>query len=405
MRISNNIKYLLAYVTIASVFACKSDDSDISDYIYQLENETYPEIKHDRSQLDPNIPETGVATEDMVENVETRYTIQITFTDNDAIVTGNSSAARVEKDGAHIRIANTRSGIKYVLSGTSHNGSITIFGDKKFIMEFKDLSLINPYGPAINNQCKKTCFVVLADDTENRLEDGVDYPIEENGIQSKGAFFSEGQTIFSGNGKLDVYGHNKHGIACDDYVRIRKGADIYVNVYKHQNVSASGIKANDGIYLNGGIVNVEINSDGGKGINSEDSIKIYGGRLTVLTYGAPLIDTNTNDTTSSAGIKCNMAYVQYGGDVAIHSNGNGTKGLNSNGNIIINQGSLNVVTLGQNNISSPKGIKTDGDMTVSGGYICSYSKKASPLDVAGTLNYGAASFIQSETKKSVTIKF
>lgn len=100
-----------------------------------------------------------------------------------------------------------------------------------------------------------------------------------------------------------------------------------------------------------------------------------------------------------------MAYVQYGGDVAIHSNGNGTKGLNSNGNIIINQGSLNVVTLGQNNISSPKGIKTDGDMTVSGGYICSYSKKASPLDVAGTLNYGAASFIQSETKKSVTIKF
>ncbi len=403
---NNCFFYLTTFaLTLLTISACKSDDTDLRAYINELENPTYTEISIDRSSLDESLQKEDFDAGDMVENEDISYVVTLDFTENDVTVGGNTNAVMITKNGAHVRIVNTRQGVKFILSGTSSDGGLLIFSEKKYMIELAGLSLANPEGSVINNQGKKTCYVALADGSENRLEDGAGYSVESSGIQAKGAFFSEGQMIFSGSGKLDVYANNKHGIACDDYIRLRKGIDVYVKVNKHEGYSGSGIKANDGFYMNGGVVNMEIETDGGKGISCEDSVIVDGGRLIVLTSGSPMVDSAANDTTSCAGIKTDMALEIKGGSIYIKSSGEGGKGVNSTGDINVTAGSLNVVTLGNKGLSTPKGIKTDADMKVSGGYISSFSNKASPLEVIGTLDCGNGKYSLSNNRKTVTITF
>lgn len=397
---------LLALATVCMTLnACKSDDSDLSDYIYNLEHPQYANIELDRSALADDVTEGDFTEDDKVENVATAMTVTLNFTDDDVQVTGANAYTRITKDGAHVKVVCARKGLRLVLTGNSTDGGLQVFNDNKYIIELNGVSLTNPTGPAINNQGKKTCYVVVNDGTNNTLTDGTGYAVEENGIQYKGAVFSEGQLVFSGNGSLNVYGNNKHGIASDDYVRIRKGTDIYVNVAKHEGTSGSGIKANDGIYINGGIVNVEANADGGKGINCEDSVIVNSGRLIVITTGAPIIDTSINDTTSCAGIKSDMAFIQKGGDIALLSKGEGGKGINSTGNITVSGGTLNIVSLGEKGLATPKGIRGKGDMMVTGGYICSFSLRGTPIDTTGTTNYSNSKISYSNNNRTITIKF
>ncbi len=397
---------LLALATVCMTFnACKSDDSDLSEYIYNLEHPQYANISIDRSALTSNVTEGDFTDEDKVENVEVNTTIALNFSNDNVVVTGSGSGIRITKDGAHVKVVCAKKGLKLVLSGETADGGLQVFSEHKYVIEMAGVSITNTSGPAINNQGKKTCYVIVDDGTNNTLTDGTGYEVESNGIQYKGTFFSEGQLVFSGNGSLDVYGNNKHGIASDDYVRIRKGTNIYINIAKHEDVSGSGIKANDGVYINGGIVNIEANADGGKGINCEDSVIVNSGRLVVINTGSPVIDTSINDTTSCAGIKSDMAFVQKGGDIALLSNGEGGKGINSTGNILISSGTLNVVALGEKGIATPKGIRGKGNMTVTGGYICSFSLRGTPLDITGTSNFSNSKIAYSNNNRTITIQF
>lgn len=77
------------------------------------------------------------------------------------------------------------------------------------------MNIVNPSGAAINIQSGKRVFVVSPDGTENTLVVGSSYVLTD-GEDMKGCFFSEGQLIFSGGGKLRVTGNYKHGICSDD---------------------------------------------------------------------------------------------------------------------------------------------------------------------------------------------
>jgi len=397
---------LLALATTCMTLnACKSDDTDLSDYIYNLEHPQYATITLNRSALSEDVTEGDFTQDDMIENMSVTTTIALNFTDNDVEVTGRATGVRITKEGAHVKVVCAKKGLKLVLSGKTADGGLQVFSDNKYVIEMAGVSITNPNGSAINNQGKKTCYVVIDDDTNNTLVDGTGYAVEENGIQSKGTFFSEGQLVFSGYGSLDVYGNNKHGIASDDYIRIRKGTNIYINIAKHDGASGSGIKANDGVYINGGIVNIEANADGGKGINCEDSVIVNSGRLIVINTGAPTVDSTINDTTSCAGIKSDMTFIQKGGDIALLSKGEGGKGINTTGNIIVNGGTLTVVTLGEKGIATPKGIRSKSNMTVTGGYISSFSLRGTPLDITGTLDHGSGTMSYSNQNRTVTFQF
>lgn len=250
----------------------------------------------------------------------------------------------------------------YVVSGTTTNGSLTILGDKKYAVKLSGVSITNPDSAALNLLSGKRAFIILADGTTNTLADGT-------GGSQKGALYCKGKLLFNGSGALSVTGNSNNGIHSADYIAFSKGCNIYV-----KSTANHGIKANDGIYINGGILNVEVSAAAAKGINCESHIVVNGGRTTVINTGDGTYDTDDNEAKGGAGIKADSTLTVNGGELWLKSTGSGGKGINVDMEATFNGGSVYIVTTGgqyksNNDTSSPKGVKVDGNITISGGRI------------------------------------
>lgn len=88
-------------------------------------------------------------------------------------------------------------------------------------------------------------------------------------------------------------------------------------------------------------------------------------------------DADENDTSSAAGIKTDGNVIISGGTISIKSCGTGGKGINADGNLNVTGGETTVVTTGGKFVynaaldldSSPKGIKADGNITIDEGTV------------------------------------
>ena len=140
---------------------------------------------------------------DYVENTVWALTVRINFDGDSATVTGNPSTVMVEIDGAHVTVTSAAKRVRYILTGTTPDGSIKFYSERKFQVQLAGVDITNPHGAAINNQCGKSFYLVLNGGTENTLRDGTEYTMVEDEDQ-KAALFSEGQILVSGKGKLNV---------------------------------------------------------------------------------------------------------------------------------------------------------------------------------------------------------
>ena len=271
----------------------------------------------------------------------------------------------ISVNGGHITAnhASTK-GICYVLSGETSNGSFTVLGDKKYEVKLNGVSINNPDSAALNLLSGKRAYVVVADGTNNKLTDGTSSKNDH-----KGALYCKGKLLFNGSGTLEVYGNYNNGIHSADYIVFRKGNNIYA-----KSTANHGIKANDGIFINGGIINVETTAEAAKGINCESHIIVNGGRTTVITSGNGTYDTTDKEAKGAAGIKADSTFTMNAGVVKLKSSGSGGKGLKADCPSTINGGELYVITTGSQysgngDTASPKGIKVDDNLTINGGTI------------------------------------
>ena len=398
------IYYWLIVAVALSLGSCENDDTDFSSIIDSLtaEEETSGEddgdgseegeeeedepgsdakqIAFDYTALEDEDEETFDSDDgDYVENRSFAGTLYIEYNGSEASITGDTDLVTVTSDGAHITV-NSSKKMEYVLSGNSDDGCLKIEDTETFMKIILDgVTLNNPNGAAINCQSSKSMYMVLADGTENTLSDGTSYSMV-SGEDMKGTIFSEGQIIFSGSGTLDVYANCKNAIASDDYLVFRPGNVI--NVYSY---ASNGLKANDGVFIRGGVLNIEINANGAKGINSETNLDVTGGRTTIITYGDTA--TEDSDTKSCAGIKTDYWVLITGGEINLKSTGEGGKGINCSTDITFSGGTLNSVTLGAKGETSPKGIKADGLIDITGGYIYSYSLYSYPIEAESGVSY------------------
>lgn len=385
-------KYLTILLVALMATGCVNDDTDFSHLIdggsSQPDQEviTPIDIALDFSALDEAddvVPtdETDETYNDYEENTTWSYTINVVYDGNEVTLSGNTSRVRYTVTDGHVVIQSTSNRVHYVLSGQSDNGSFKIYSENKFKLTLNGLNLTNPTGAAINNQGGKSLYLVLADGTENTLTDGPAYTDVE-GEQMKGTLFSEGQVLVSGHGSLVINGNARNGLVSDDYFRFRPGCKVHVTCS-----TGHGIKANDGIIIDGGVFNIEVSGDGYKGIKCDSTMTINGGRTTILATGGVSITAATDiapaDTSSCAGIKCDYPLTINGGSLLIKATGEGGKGINNTGDITINGGSVQIVTTGIKGLTSPKAIKGDGVLAVNGGYLYSYSSNGSPIDANG----------------------
>ena len=387
-----------------------------------------PEIENPENPEEPETPEVpedpGDEDDDDLnpnsQDVTFENAVAITFSKSNGVTVTNpfeGEGVTIENDNGHIIITSTVTDkeLNYVLSGITDDGSVKIYGEYKFGLALNGTGITNPRGAAINIQCGKKITVTVVDLTNNRLIDGETYEYTE-GEDMKGTFFSEGQLNFYGNGKLEVRGKNKHAICTDDYFRMYEG-DIQIKealsdaVHSNDYIRIDGgsmatRSAGDGfdtdgyVEIHGGSVNITTTGQKGhgikskeytafhdgevaitvygiasKGVNATGDVTINGGDITINTAGDAYYDTDDADTSSAAGIKCDGNFLMEGGTVTLLSTGSGGKGVNVEGALTINDGTLNVTTTGDqfvydaNNDTAAKAVKSNGDLTVNGGTI------------------------------------
>ncbi len=322
--------------------------------------------------------EDAVDYGDYVENTSWSTTVRITFDGESATVAGTNSSIIATVEGAHVTISSASKRVRYIVSGTTDNGSLKFYSDRKFQVQLNGVNITNPTGAAINNQCGKSFYLVVNAGTENTLCDGETYVMSGEEDQ-KATVFSEGQILVSGKGRLNIYSVGKHCMASDDYILVRPGCQLYLN-----STSGHGIKAKDYVHIKGGVINMEIAADGAKGINCDSIVNITGGRTTIINTGTTRVEED-GTTTGCAGVKADYNITMSGGTLNIKSTGNDAKGINASQPFLFKGGELNVVVTGEQTTVAPKGVKCDTDCTIQGGsfYSCALHGKA--LDVDGTL--------------------
>lgn len=370
------IKLLGIVVMAVSMAACVSDDSEDYSDSSAASSESGTEtslgeltsftVVLDATALseEETIDETD---EDYIENNTFSSTIAISWGGGSATVSGEVSGVSIEVNGADVVVTSSVKGVNYVLSGSTSEGMFKLYSEKKYQLTLGGVSITNSDGPAINLQSGKRAYVVLTEGTVNTLKDGTSYAESEE--DQKGTFFSEGELLFSGSGQLRVFSNTKNGIVSDDYIKFRPGNNIYVC-----STSGHGIKANDDIIVNGGVINVETSAQAAKGMKSDLLVTINGGRTTLITTGDGEYDTEESDTKGAAGIGTDADFEMNGGSLYCMSTGAGGKGIKADGQITFNGGTVRILTTGStysysSASSKAKGIKADGAIAVNGGDI------------------------------------
>ena len=276
----------------------------------------------------------------------------------------------VSASGAHVTVKSSANRfLQLQLSGTTTDGSLIIYSWKKVGVLLNGVSITNPHGPVINNQCGKSFIVTTAPNTVNTLADGAEYQmalgLKGDTISQKATLFSEGQIYLRGTGTLQVNAQAKNGIASDDFIVV-EGGTISVDVAA---TGSNGIKTNDGFTINGGTLTVSVAANGARGIKNDARTTIAGGTTTITTTGDCLIETvdGITDTTSCAGIRCDSLFQMTAGQLTITSSGDGGKGINSDQQVLFQGGKLLVTTTGGNQLGKPKAVKASNGIIVSGG--------------------------------------
>ena len=357
--------YITMLATTAFIFsACEKDDTDFSNY-------TLTSSTGDDDEDDNDNP-----------NVTSGDSIFINWSGSSATVTGDTNDY-VTVSGSDVTVNDptataSAQDMVLVLSGTATDGSLLVYRQKKFTILLNGVSITNSDGPAINNQCGKALYVVCADGTANTLTDGTSYDASVT-IDQKGTLFSEGQIFFSGAGTLNVNGNCKNSIASDDYITIN--GSITINATTSA-TGTNGIKVNDGMFINGGTLTVNVAADGARGIRNEARTVITGGTTTINTTGNCKIETvdNVADTTSCACIKADSLFTMSGGSLTLTSTGDGGKGIRCSENVEFSGGTLVATTTGGNSLSKPKAIKSDTGIIISGGSFTAQVSKSWACD-------------------------
>lgn len=200
-------------------------------------------------------------------------------------------------------------------------------------------------------------------------------------------------------GTLTTVSTTGDGIDGDEgYIQIDGGTiDITIAT-----ADTKGIKCDSIITMNDGNVKLTVPADQGKGFKTKQSMTVNGGTITADMSGAAIVVSN--DPSYCTAIKTDVDFIMNNGTINITHTGAGGKGISADGNVTIAGGDLTVTVSGATgtytntsgvtdiyaatcvsadgtvNIkggtavlnvkaASAKGLKSDGNTTISGGSI------------------------------------
>ena len=311
-----------------------------------------------------------------IDSITVVHTVTITFNGDTAYVNqGHAPNVTDTIQGAHVKIVsrNTKSELEFVVQGESTHGSLTYEGPLKCKFYLNGLNLKSDKGAAIDIQCGKRVDLILNPGTENVLADAA-------GGEQKAALYCKGHLEVSGSGNLTVTGNSKHAIATKEYLELKKSTGkITVN-----KAVSDAMHIGQYFLMSGGTV--IISGQGADGIQVE--VKTLDDNITPdptkENNGLVFIRGGKLNITASAicakGIKAPSDMTVSGGTFTIDAAGDGSRGIQVAGNMLINQDdnptAMIIRALGTTyedeeteEDSRCMGIKVKGNLTINGGVI------------------------------------
>ena len=349
-------------------------------------------------------------------------TVVVYYAENEAsVVAATNISQYISASVSGAQVALTQSGdvndavgeITYILNGGSSDGSFVLEGSYKSTIMLNGLSLTNKTGAAIDIQNGKRIKVKLADGTFNSLTDGT------NGSQ-KASLSCKGHLEFSGSGSLNVVGNTSHAISAKEYIEIKKSEITVTKAVKDGincnqyflmesgtvNISGTG---DDGIQvsykddsnresedtgtliINGGSLSINVTTDAAKALKADNDIIVTGGTINATVSGNGIWDSEKSKTKASSCLGADNNVDISDGMLTLSATGSGGKGISCDNEFNFSGGNLNIATSGGMLVysngslnhnytgntdrissdmkSSPKGVKADGNITISGGEI------------------------------------
>jgi len=306
------------------------------------------------------------------------------------------------EDGQTISI--TAEGV-YVLTGTAANCTVKIEADKeaKVQLVLDGVSITNDDFPAIYVMSADKVFVTTTEGSENTLT--VTGEFEADGETNTDAvIWSKEDLVLNGKGTLTVTSAKGNGITSKDDLKITGGT---------LNVTAllDALEANDSIVIYDGNITVSSKKDGLHAENDEDDsigyIWIGGGTLNVTAtddaiHGTSFVQVDGGTITVSGAEGIEGTYIQInGGEITVYGTDDGLNGANKSSAyetaVEIAGGTLNV-TVGQGDTDA---IDSNGNIYMTGGTV--NITASGSFDYDGTATYtGGTIIVNGQTVNSIT---
>jgi len=317
------------------------------------------------------------------ETAVTPNLVQVAYNGTSARVTVAGNVAQYVTpavSGAYVSISQTNTAdvdgdeITYQLTGSSSDGQLSLDGSYKCTVSLASVDLTCATGSAINITNKKRIQISAKNGTENTLTDCT-------GGAQKGCIYSKGQLQLQGKGTLTVVGKTKHAVKSGDYVQVK---NLTLNI---TSAVGDGISCNKYFLMQSG--NVSISGVGDDGIQCDLESD----------------DDATGTTTDHEDENSGNIYIEDG-TLTVNVSGAATKGVKSAGDMLVSGGTVSVTTTGNGAYDSDErdakgcaALKSDGNMAISGGTLSLKSSgtggKAIKADGTLTISGGSIQAVAS----------
>ena len=293
----------------------------------------------------------------------------------------------------------------YILSGTLDNGSIIVDAGKedKVQLVLSGVKINSDSFAAIYVRQADAVSLTLADGTENTLAgSGAFSQIDENDVDA--VIFSKDDLTINGNGSLQISSAAGNGISGKDEVTITEGA-IEIEAANH------AIRAKDALTITGGTFTLTAEKDGLHAENGDDeslgNIYITGGDFHIQAADDAIhantllqIDDGNFEITGAEGLEGTYIKINNG-TMLINASDDGVNAAYKSSvytpTFEINGGTLTII-MGSGDTD---GVDSNSDLIINGGTIDITGQSAFDYDGAATFN-GGTIIVNGQTLDSIS---
>ncbi len=281
----------------------------------------------------------------------------------------------------------------YILSGTLDNGSIIVDAarEDKVQLVLNDVSIRSDGFAAIYVRQADKVFVTLANGTVNTLSSGGFTQIDDSKVD--GVIYAKDDLTLNGGGTLQITSPAGHGIVGKDEVTIT-GGSYAIQAAKHAIAAKDSLAVADGsftlragkdglhaenddddtlgnLYIAGGSFDIQANDDA---VHANTVLQIDNGSLAltasegmegtrIVINGGSISITAADDGVNAAhkSSAYTPTFTMNGGELTVTVGQGDTDAIDSNGNLVINGGTINV--------TGNSAFDYDGSATYTGGTI------------------------------------